>query len=399
MRILLLHNRYGEHARGGAERAVVLLARAFVERGHDVHVAAPGIESGENDDVTLHRIPRWNIGSFDRLWRLAAPLRAVWHVMDLLNIMQAWSLNRMVRRIQPDVVHSHNLIGCGGWSARIIARAGIPHVHTLHDVQLLTPSGKFRSGKPESRVERSWIGDIFRSARRLQFGSPMLVTAPSPYLLKLHRAHLFFPTSRDAVVANPVRFDDGVKLKSRVGAVRRFCFVGQVEGAKGIVVLIEAFHLLRAQFSDCTLQVVGDGSVLTMLKRVHRGSRGVIFRGRLDEDGVRAALDQADVLCVPSLIAENQPYAILEAFAAGVPVIASRVGGIPDMVVDGKTGYLVDPGSLDMLVERMRACVEDPPLIRSMGKWCQQAVAVHSSDTVAEKYLSLYTSDAIDSER
>ena len=176
-----------------------------------------------------------------------------------------------------------------------------------------------------------------------------------------------------------------------VSPVRRLLFVGQVEGVKGIIVLVEAYRQLRAMFPDVTLHVVGDGSTLPLLKRMTRDLRGLTLRGRLDAEGVRRAIAAADVLVVPSLCAENQPSVILEALAVGVPVVASRVGGIPELVRDGETGFLVDPGSVDDLLRVLRLCVEDPERVRAMAAACHAIADQHAVQRVAAEFETLYT--------
>jgi len=159
---------------------------------------------------------------------------------------------------------------------------------------------------------------------------------------------------------------------------------------KGILVLVEAFRQLRSLYDDVSLHVVGDGTLLPTLKRMSRDMRGLVLRGRLDADGVRTALAESDVLVVPSLCAENQPSAILEAYAAGVPVIASHVGGIPEIIREGETGFLVDPGSVEDLLRALRACVEDPKRIRAMATACHAVAAEHAVDHIVGQFEGVY---------
>ncbi|MFH1430064.1 MAG: glycosyltransferase, partial [Candidatus Uhrbacteria bacterium] len=115
---------------------------------------------------------------------------------------------------------------------------------------------------------------------------------------------------------------------------------------------------------------------------------------RLDADGVARTLAHADVLVVPSLCDENQPSVILEAFAHGVPVVASRVGGIPELVDDGRTGILVDPGSVEDLVRGLRACIEGTQALREMRSACLERAERQSGGVVARAYEHVYTTVA-----
>ena len=94
---------------------------------------------------------------------------------------------------------------------------------------------------------------------------------------------------------------------------------------------------------------------------------------------------------MPSLCAENQPSVILEALAAGVPTVASRIGGIPELVLDGETGFLVDPGSVEDLVRVLRLCVEDPKRVRSMSAACRAVAEAHAAERIAEQVEGVYT--------
>lgn len=398
MRILLIHNRIGASARGGAERVVERLATAFVARGHEVVVAAP--QRMQNSKFRMQKNPELcivhyalcipNIVSFASLNRLPALLRVLWHAIDIFNPIAAWSLTRIIKRVQPDIVHTHNLVGCGGLTSWVIRRAGIPHIHTLHDVQLLTPSGLLVQGVPTHRVERSFLGRWFRVWRCRLMGNPTIATSPSQWLLDAHRAEGFFVKSEAIVVGNPIEITREPLSKS--GAVRKFLYVGQIEGAKGILTLIEAYRRLRELFPDVTLHVVGDGSLMPQIKRASREIRGIILRGRLDPDGVRSAIAESDVVVLPSLCAENQPSVILEAYAMGVPTIASRVGGIPEIVRDGETGFLTESGSVEDLLRALRICVEEPQRVRGMHGACHAAALEHDAGQIAMCFLDRYDS-------
>lgn len=396
MRILMVHNRYGATTRGGAERVVERLVSAFEERGHEVDVY---------DRTTA---------GFNALGRLPVLLRAFWHLVDTFNVVAVARLRARLRRVKPDIIHTHNLVGCGGLTPWVIRRSGIPWVHTLHDVQLITPSGLVVGDQPLTTLERSFLGHWFRALRRSLFGSPTMVTSPSRWLLQLHRSNGFFPRSRDVVIGNPADAITDMRMTRGYAdvadrsasdphirsprphprirdAVRRFLFLGQVEGQKGILVLVEAFRQLWALYDDITLHIVGDGALSPTLKRMSRDIRGLILRGRLDADGVHTALAESDVLVVPSLCAENQPSTILEAYAAGIPVIASRVGGIPEILRDGESGFLVDPGSVEDLLRALRACVEDPKRVRAMTAACRAVALEHATERIAIQFEEVYT--------
>ena len=144
------------------------------------------------------------------------------------------------------------------------------------------------------------------------------------------------------------------------GRGRRLLFVGRLAPEKGCLVLIEAV----AQLSDVTLDIVGDGPSRAAL-RERAAALGladrVVFHGYMDEAGVRQRLAEADVFVMASF-AEGVPVVLMEALAAGVPAVATRIAGIPELIEDGLTGLLVPPAEPTAIAEAVRRLLEDSGL-------------------------------------
>jgi glycosyltransferase involved in cell wall biosynthesis len=139
-------------------------------------------------------------------------------------------------------------------------------------------------------------------------------------------------------------------------------FVGRLRIRKGVEVLLEAVARLSAARSDLRLLVAGDGEHRAALERRARElgrARQVAFLGRCDAARVRRLLAGARALAVPSIY-EGMPLVVLEAMEAGVPVVASRVSGIPEVVADGETGWLVPPEDPAALAAALAAALDDP---------------------------------------
>ena len=149
-------------------------------------------------------------------------------------------------------------------------------------------------------------------------------------------------------------------LRLHKGRGRRLLFVGRLAPVKGCLVLIEAI----AQLSDVTLDIVGDGPSRPSL-RERAAALGiadrVVFHGYMDETGVRQRLAEADVFVMTSF-AEGVPVVLMEALAAGVPAVATRIAGIPELIEDGVTGLLIPPAEPVAAAEAVRRLLEDPEL-------------------------------------
>ena len=185
--------------------------------------------------------------------------------------------------------------------------------------------------------------------------------------------------------------------RSAPAAPLRVGFVGSVVPHKGVHVLVEALRLLPAGVAH--LSIVGDPNVAPdYVADLHRRASGlpVEFRGRFDEVERRNVYDALDVLVVPSLWLENSPLVIHEAAMAGVPVVASRIGGIPGLISDDVSGLLVEPGSAQQLAVALRRFVEDPGLCQRLAA---RAPSVKTIEQDADEWEARYLEARNASER
>ena len=144
-------------------------------------------------------------------------------------------------------------------------------------------------------------------------------------------------------------------------------FVGRLDQVKGVPLLIEAFGRLRARHPGAHLTIAGDGPARALLEaQAAPHGQAIRFAGYVDEPGVAALLAQADMLVLPSF-AEGLPVVLMEAFASGVPVIATQVAGVPELVEDGISGFIVPPGDVETLTARMDRLLSEPSLGPAMG--------------------------------
>ena len=162
-------------------------------------------------------------------------------------------------------------------------------------------------------------------------------------------------------------------------------FVGSLYKLKGVDYLIDAFSGLSD--TDARLVIIGDGPERKNLEKMVEGSENVVFLGHLDNSEVKKRLDKALVLVLPSL-SEGLGLVLLEAMACGKPVIGSDVGGIPELIEDGKNGYIVKTKDSDALRDRLRMFTEDMGLARRMGDAGRKSVLEEFSK---DKYFNNYS--------
>lgn len=181
-----------------------------------------------------------------------------------------------------------------------------------------------------------------------------------------------FPNGIDAPTGSPTPITHRKK---------QVIFVGRLESIKGVYYLIEAWKRLA---TDYELVIVGSGTMEEQYKSSARNSN-ISFKGKCSEQEVKALLLQSRLLVLPSL-SENFPNVILEAFSLGVPVVASSVGAVPELIEEGITGYLVPPGNIEMLVEKIKLALDNELTLDEMGNRAFQTVGQFSWEKLVHKF-------------
>jgi glycosyltransferase involved in cell wall biosynthesis len=283
------------------------------------------------------------------------PIRALWHLIDLFSFSGRWAIGQVIQDEEPDLMITHNLKGIGVSIARTIQRRGIPHIHTLHDVQLSIPSGLLIAGQEDSWLNNSFLRRWYEKGVQAEIGTPDLILSPSQFLADFYRTRGLFNECRVEILPNPMPPDQVRDRENRTGRKTQFLYVGQLEEHKGIGVLLEALKLLD---EDIDLHIAGEGSLSEFITaRASRDSR-VKFHGFVSLKHLISILRSTDAVVVPSICYENSPTVIYESYLVGVPVIASAIGGIPELIKEGKTGLLVKPNDVQDLARAMRTIHE-----------------------------------------
>jgi glycosyltransferase involved in cell wall biosynthesis len=343
---------------GGPALHVAYLTAGLRDRGYDTTLVAGTLARGEDSMAFVAGGLGVEVVTIPELGREISPLR------DLLATVR---LAGLIRRQRPQILHTHTAkAGTVGRAAALLAGRARPPivVHTFHGHVLRGYFGPLRS---------RFFGAL---ERRLARDSTALV-AVSPQvrddLVKLGVA----PPEKFAVVRLGIELDERIGSVNARAETRRYLgipderfavgWVGRMTAVKRGEDVLEGFRLLRDRGVDATLCLVGDGPDRPQLERkAHELGivRDTLFLGyQKDVAPLYAAFD---ALVLPSGN-EGTPVSVIEALAAGRPVVATRVGGLPDVVRDGEDGFLVDAGATDDLAERLSRLAADPDLRERLG--------------------------------
>lgn len=393
MKVLLVNTFYAPVRFGGVERMVQSLAEHLLPLGHDVAVVTIAMDgragSRTVQGVRVHDVPLRNVYQLLPLDKRRAALKPLWHAIDSANPRMARLFADVLADEAPDVVHTHNLTGFSTLVWRTAAARRIPVVHTLHDYYLLClRSTMYHGGRP--RVGQHLPCAPFSRVRLRPARTVSAVVGVSRSVLDAHdRARAFSRAASRSVIANPavVRGDGRPRVP---GAGLRIGYLGRLEPIKGVHVLLQAVRRLPP--GPWSLSVAGRGSpVYTAELRRLAAELPIAFSGEVD---VPDFLGETDVLVVPSLAPETFGMVVVEAFSCGVPVVVSDRGGLPELVDEGRTGFVVPAGRAESLQATLERLIAAPGIVTGMQHACHAAAERFAPARIARQYSELYVAQS-----
>jgi glycosyltransferase involved in cell wall biosynthesis len=370
---------------GGAERVVQALAESARDGGFTpvVVTTTPDADyDAEVNGVRVHYLSVRNLYWTYSSTAMPAPLRALWHGIDTLNPLMAARVKSLLDDEKPDIVHTHNLTGIsiGAWYAA--AATGTPTLHTLHDYSLLCPRATlYKNDQNCTNVCLSCRP--FSSPKRVASRLVNTVVGVSRYVLDRHIDAGFFPSAERHVIHNGVAEHPAPTLPMRNGTLT-IGFIGRLTPSKGVDDVLRAMCSLPTPEWRVLIAGTGEPEYTARLRATFADSR-IVFLGYVD---ARQVYEAADVIVVPSRWQEPLGNVVLEAFAAGRPVIAAARGGIPEMVTDG-TGFLYEPNQANALQQCVQRFFDDPTLCARMGATALARSKHFSRATMQRRYLEL----------
>jgi len=281
-------------------------------------------------------------------------------------------LYRIMKQERPDVVHTHlDVVKYAAVAARL---AGVKKcIHTVHNV---------------AHKEAEGLAQIInRVYFRLGWAKPV---ALSPEVQNTIAGVYGLPDQDVPVIYNGIdlnRYIPKTAYSDRETMV--LLHIGRFNEQKDHEGLLRAFQSLHSDYPQCQLHLVGDGELRDQIEALAGElslENSVVFHGAMPD--VRPFLHSADIFLLPSRY-EGMPMTIIEAMATGLPIVATRVGGVPDMVHDGKSALVV-PRKTEAVAQACRRLIQDPALRESLGRAALRDSRRFSAEYMAESYCRVY---------
>jgi glycosyltransferase involved in cell wall biosynthesis len=374
---IIIANQWFPPERGWGGVAVFnhAIARAYVDLGHQVTVLASRIDPNtaafeEQDGVRIHRLL---IRDFYRLRRM--PLLG-YYVRSIQQISYSWRVSQKLRSLpehaQADIIEFTDVNAEGFFYARCPQKPFI--------VRCQTPTFVLR--RYFESIEMPFDTRIISWCEKDQIRRAHGLAAPSHDMAKTianacHLSSEEIAVIPDAFSRNGSHARDSDRPSSDSGRPTTILYVGRLERAKGVTVLADAIPQVVREYPEVRFRFVGydrpmpsGGSRRAELEErfLKAGvATCVEFLGPVDQAKFSTIYEEADICVVPSVAYESFSYTCVQAMAAGKPVVASRIGGMPETVEDGVAGLIVEPGNADELAKAILRLIRDPGLRESLG--------------------------------
>ncbi|MDP3794431.1 MAG: glycosyltransferase family 4 protein [bacterium] len=403
MRVLLV-NKFHYH-RDGVTTHYFLLDELLRRHGHEVaYFAANHPQTVRN--VWQQHFPEYV--DLNALYTLSGKLRVFGRM--LYNRQARACLRKLLYGFHPDIAHLHNIYYHLTPSIiDALTHAGVPIVMTLHDYQLISPNYTlFLNGTvwERTRPHRYWRCLTERAVKHsylksfaamcesyLQwltnaYGGVSLFIAPSAFVKEKFLSYGF--RGRMTVLPNPLPaalLARPIAPQAKRGSY--LLYYGRLAPEKGVDVLVKALASQRG----VSLNIAGEGperaTLETLAQRLGVRER-ISFLGFLSHQALQPIIEASRAVVVPSVWYENFPYAVLESMAYGKLVIASRIGGIPEIITHGATGLLFEPGNVEELSQLIGGI--DDETVTHIGGAARERVRDFAPEVFYEKLMALYGS-------
>lgn len=386
MKILFVHNYY--QVPGGEAQTVYKEKELLGENGNE---------------VTLYYRNNKEILDYSLSQRISLPFNMIY------NLKTAKETGEIAERKKPDIAHLHNVFPLVSPSIYYaLKKTDIPVVQTVHNYRFLCANGLLLNNKGEI-CERCKGGNFFNAIIGRCYRNSYFETLGMTMTLCLHRKLRTFANKIDVFIS-PSAFlkkkliEGGIPEKKIVvkphfvkcGEIKPSyefdncaVYMGRLSREKGLFTLLGAWK----KIFGITLKIIGEGPIRNELENfvIQEKISNVEFLGYIGGPKRFETLKKAMFMVFPSEWYENFPYAIVESFACGVPVIASRIGGMEELIEEGQNGLLFGPGNIEDLRKKILYFIENPKLIIPMRRYAREtAEKKYSSEIGYRNLMQIY---------
>lgn len=395
MKILHINQNY--KCLGGTENYIKNLKRNFLKQNHEIFIFCVDDEINKKNKKTFVYKNNFKKGFINPGHALKKYI--LWFYF---NPNLYFSLKNWIKEVEPDVIHLHNI---GKFTTTILLALkslDIPIVQTIHDPSVVCPSSlcfvdnEICDGGFGIKCVRKGCIPIYRY---LYEKFPNLLKN----LLLKYTIKIFISPSKalkDCLINNGFNnvqylpnFIDGENFQCDNQKIKdtHILYVGRISHEKGVEYLIKSIPKVIEKYPSCIFDVVGDGplkkDLLEITKKLNLAD-SVVFHGNLDNELVQKMYEKSKIVVVPSVWLENSPIVIYESMACGKTIIASNIGGIPDLIKEGETGFLIEPQNSNEIANKIIEILSNPDIANKIGSNAKKECKTKYNPKSHSKFLN-----------
>jgi glycosyltransferase involved in cell wall biosynthesis len=380
---------------GGAEKYMEILVDEF-SKNDDVFVITtqgpkPRKESDSNPKIRIIELTKTHPVDLHSLISESQSIRKtkkiLWYLNDFWSLSVFNQVKSILKKEKPDIIHTNGFQGLSSSLFSAINKSNIPHVHTLHTFELFSHwAGMYRNGKPITKF--NIFDRLYLTFMRKASSNIDIVISPSKFVMDFAQKNGFFYKSKKFVI--PHGIDRTTKIKPKLQSSNEFLYFGRLDQPKGVQIAIEAFKKISSK--EIKLHIAGSGPYENKLKNLAHNDQRIIFHGHLEKEQLQFYLNHCSYSIVPSILYETFGLVIIESLSHAMPVIASKIGAIPEIITNGYNGFLFEPKDSDSLSNIIKKTMGDHQLINKLSQNALDSSMNYPIESVFKSVREIYQS-------
>jgi glycosyltransferase involved in cell wall biosynthesis len=398
MKIAIIKNFYEPYNIGGAEGTTKFVAESLANKNLEVVVITLHNKKKTEVEIKSDRLKIYRIYHYN--FYLPYPiekkrfflLKIFWWILNLWNPFIFFKLKKILKKEKPDIAQVHNFYGLSHSIFSAVKSLHIPVIFFAHDFYLVCKNSSFmKKGKLCKGL--CSICALFMFYNRLfvkKINKFFLLSYFSYEILKKYHK---IPKDKVFIKHNACRVpveEIQQAMEHRKNLQQKnfinFLFIGRTEKHKGIHTFLKAIEMIKSE--NVNFFIAGEGADKYLVEEKTKKDKRIKYFGFVQGENKKKLFLESDILVFPSECYEGSPIVIQEAYAYGLPVIASRLGSITEHIDEGKTGFLFEPGNARQLSEIIKDCINNEYKIGTMRKYCFEKALSNQINSFIENLLT-----------
>lgn len=375
MKICIITNTFSSDLIGGSNIYTNTIVRELHNRNHEVFVIAASSDRKDSikidGTIKIYYFHPLNIATCSEIGEKSIAKQGLWTALDIYNHYSYAKIIKILKKENPDVVHLQTPLDITLSAFDAVKKMRLPLVFTAHDYLLLCRKVVLLhcTGEICTNENINEFCKLYRIlAKKITDNKADVVIFPSRFISHMFTENGFFKKSKKTILPYPVQLNNINSHKNNTHIGKHglnILYVGSLTRHKGIQILIEAVKLIKKD--SIRLTIIGSGIYKNKLENLVGANKKITFYGKVRHEDIEDCYNKSDVLVVPSIWNEVFGIVVLEAFRAGIPVIASRIGGITEIVKNNYNGFLFESGNTLQLKQILERIVENPKTLTELG--------------------------------